>query len=82
MQVLTFFITHNHIAEAKSFLHNVIESVWLAWYTHNRLPDAGNRMQSVIQFAVLRTKSIYYEDSTSHLIGMLLECTAMLNMEK
>jgi hypothetical protein len=56
--------------------------VQIAHYTYQRIPDGRNRIESVIRFVVRKQKSVYYEDSTSHLFGMMLEYMALLGMEE
>jgi hypothetical protein len=79
---LNFLIRNGHKEPAMSYLRNVVDSILLGYRTHGRLPDGNNSMDSVIRLAVTRKKSVYYQDGTSHLFGMILEYTAILNMEE
>jgi hypothetical protein len=79
--VIRFLIDKGRREDAKSYLRNIITSIQIAYFTLKRLPDGRSRMESIIQYAVTKTKSVYYEDGTSHLLGILLELTAVLDME-
>lgn len=79
--VVNFLIENGRIEDAKAYLRNVQGSILIAQHTFRQLPDGKNRIESVIRYIVRRQKSIYYEDSTSHLFGMLLEYMAVLDMK-
>ena len=79
---LNFLIRNGHKEPAIRYLRNVVDSIMLGYRTHGRLPDGNNSMDSVIRLAVTRKKSVYYQDSTSHLFGMILEYIAILNLEE
>lgn len=79
--VLNFLIENERIEDAKAYLRNVQGSIQIAQQTYRRLPDGKNRIESIIRYVVRGQKSVYYEDSTSHLFGMLLEYMAVLNMK-
>lgn len=80
--VLYFLIRNSHTDEARIYMNNVIESVKLAYLMNKRLPDGRNQIESVIRYIVTGVKSIYYQDKTSHLFGMMSEFMAILNMEQ
>jgi hypothetical protein len=48
---------------------------------HKRLPDAANNIENVIKYIVTREKPIYYQDTTSPLLSVLLEYTVILDMQ-
>lgn len=50
-------------------------------YKKDKLPDGLNQLESVVRYIVASDKSIYYEDKTSHLFGILAEFIAILGME-
>lgn len=77
---LNFLIQHGRINDAKKYLRNVLSSIQLGFETHKRLPDGNNRLESVIQFIVTGKKSVYYQEQTSHLFGILFEYLATLDM--
>jgi len=68
--------------EARIYLRNVFQSIQIAYDTHKRLPDGRNHIESVVRLIASKQKSIFYEDKTSHLIGILFEFLAVLNMEE
>lgn len=70
------------VKEAKVYLAKVIESIMIAYEMNKRLPDGGNNLEVVIKYVVSNEKSVYYVDSTSLLMGMLLEYLAIFNMNK
>lgn len=78
---LNFLIENNRESDAKSYLRNVITSIQLAYNTHKRLPDGKSRIESVIQLVVTNKKSVYYEEHTSHLFGILFEYLCLLDMK-
>lgn len=82
VRTIKYLIENGKQDEAKAYLERVISSILIGYSTHGRIPDGRNRMESLIQYSVRHTKSVFYEDSTSHLVGMLLELTAVLDMEK
>jgi hypothetical protein len=49
---------------------------------YNRMPDANNDYESVIRFTVTGEKPIYYSDSTSPLLAVLMEYIAILNLKQ
>ncbi len=78
---LNFLIENSREGDAKSYLRNVITSIQLAYNTHKRLPDGRSRIESVIQLVVTNKKSVYYEEQTSHLFGILFEYLCLLDMK-
>lgn len=78
---INFLINRGKLEDARSYLRNVIRSIQLAFNTHRRLPDGRSRIESVIRFVIAGQKSIYYEDNTSHLFGILSEYLAVLEMQ-
>lgn len=79
--VLCFLISNSCLEEAKVFIRNLIQSLVLAHNVQKRLPDGRNQLESVIRYIVASDKSIYYEDKTSHLFGVLAEFIAILDMD-
>lgn len=68
--------------EAIKFLKIVIENLKIGYAVSKRLPDGGNNLDVVIRYILTGKKSVYYIDSTSLLMGMLIEFIAILGMEK
>lgn len=79
--ILCFLIKRSYLDEAKVFVRNLTESIKLVYKLQKRLPDGRNQIESVIRLVVTGSKSIYYEDKTSHLFGMIFEFIAILEME-
>lgn len=82
VSILKLFISFNKIESARNYLMNVIDNLINSKEQRNFLPDANNSIENVIRYTVTNTKPIYYEDSTSLLIGVLFEFLYYLDMEK
>jgi len=82
LQTVLFYIDNGFIDNAKKYIVNVFEQIILGKKYRGRLPDGNNNPQSLIRLTIRGEKSIYYEDRTSMLIGMLFELLAALGMEK
>ncbi len=80
--VLLMFVEHNDIASAKSYIRNISANLKWGKESYNRLPDANNSVENVIRLIVNQEKSVYYVDSTSLLIPVLLEFTAIFDLEE
>ncbi len=81
VDILLLLIENNEKERAKRYLKEVLGYVRYGKVTYNRLPDANNSMKSVIKFIVSNRKPIYYSDSTSPLMTVLLEFVAILDLE-
>jgi hypothetical protein len=79
--ILKYFIEKGKLDDAKTFLLNCITAIHLGYYTNKRLPDGRNSIDNIIRYAVRYEKSVYYEENTSHLLGMLYEYLAILGLE-
>lgn len=79
--VLNFFISCGRKGDAKTFLHHCIAAIVVGYRTYKRLPDGKNNIETVLRYIVSRQKSIYYEEKTSHLMAMLCDFIAILDME-
>ncbi len=82
VNILIFLIEQNDYKSARSYLSNIFTNLQWAKDSYNRLPDANNNIENVIRLIVKQEKSIYYSDSTSPLISVLLEFVALLNLEE
>ena len=49
---------------------------------YDRLPDANNSKKNIVKFMVTKEKPIYYSDTTSPLLAVLMEFIVILDMEK
>jgi hypothetical protein len=78
--VLNYFISCGRKADAKTFLQNCIAAIVVGYRTYKRLPDGKNNIETVLRYIVSRQKSIYYEEKTSHLMAILCDYLAMLDM--
>lgn len=81
VNIVNVFIKLDEIESARIYLRNVIGYIIFAKENNNRLPDASNNVQNLIKFFSTGIKPIYYIDSTSSLIVVLLELVYLLNME-
>lgn len=79
--VLDYFISCGHKEDAKTFLHSCIAAIVVGYRTYKRLPDGRNNIETVLRYIVSRRKSIYYEEKTSHLMAILCDYLAVLDME-
>ena len=82
IDITKLFIELGDFESARNYLSSVIFYIILGKERYDRLPDANNNEKSVIKLIVTKEKSIYYSDSTSPLIAVIMELIAILNMEK
>lgn len=82
VNIVNAFVKWDEIEEARIYLRNVIGYVQLGKENYNRLPDASNNIQNLIKYYSTGTKPVYYSDSTSSLIVVLLELLYLLKMEE
>lgn len=80
--VLDYFISIGRNDDAKAYLRNCIASLVVAWRTSSRLPDGRNQLESIIRYAVTNKKSVYYDEKTSHLMGMFFRYIGILDMKE
>lgn len=80
--ILNLYIKANDFVNAKFYLKEVL--IYLQWIKchFDYLPDANNDIENVIKLKVTGKKPIYYSDSTSPMLAILLEYTAILDMEE
>lgn len=67
---------------AKNYLSEILFYICLGKDKYDRLPDANNSERNVIKLITTKEKSIYYSDSTSPLLAVLMEFIAILDMEE
>lgn len=67
-------------AEAAAYLSKILDGIIIGKEVANRLPDAGNNIEVVVRYIVTGKKSVYFKESTSHLLGMIAEYFAVLGM--
>jgi len=78
---IDFLLKHARRDDAITLLRNAWAAIALGFRAFKRLPDGRNRVGSVIQLMATNKKSIYYEDKTSHLLAILLEYLAVLDLK-
>jgi hypothetical protein len=81
IDIINLLIEGNEIDNAKTYLNEVMEYIKFGKENHKRLPDAANNIENVIKYIVTREKPIYYQDTTSPLLSVLLEYTVILDMQ-
>ncbi|WP_036841311.1 hypothetical protein [Polaribacter sp. Hel_I_88] len=81
IDILIILIKNGELDEAKTYLKEVLAYIKLGKENHDRLPDANNSIENVIKFTVTRNKPVYYSDSTSPLLSVLVEFVAILGLE-
>lgn len=82
ISILNLFIDFGEVQNAKNYLKVVLQQLKAAKEMLGFIPDANNSIESVIKFTVTGVKPVYYSDSTSPLLTVLMEYTALLDMEK
>lgn len=82
IDLLLYFIEQNDEVSAQSYLNNILNNLRWGKESYDRLPDANNSIENVIKLIVTQQKSIYYSDSTSPLLTVLMEFIALLNLEQ
>lgn len=82
ISVLNLFIEFGEINNARSYLSLVLNQIQLTKNKFDYLPDANNNVQNVIKLIVTSIKPVYYSDTTSPLLTVLLEYLVILDMEE
>lgn len=82
MDTLNFFITGGKQEDAKEYLREILAYLHLRKSNHDILPDANNSIENVIKYTVNSVKPVYYSDSTSPILTVLMEYTAILDEEE
>ncbi len=81
IDTLLLLIKFDAKEEAKAYLNNVLAHIKWGKENHDRLPDASNSIENVVKFIITGEKSVFYSDSTSPLLAVLMEFVAILDME-
>lgn len=79
--ILNLLIECGQKEDAKGYLSSVLQQLKYAKEKLDFLPDANNSIENVIKLTVTGTKPIYYSDSTSPLLAVLMEYIALFDME-
>lgn len=82
IDVLNFNLILGDKQNAINYLQGVLSYIVLRKEKYNIMPDANNSYENVIRFTVTGEKPIYYSDSTSPLLAVLLEYIAILDLEE
>ncbi|MEP6261476.1 MAG: hypothetical protein ABJ092_07860 [Gillisia sp.] len=82
VNTIELFIQTDDIDSAKSYLKSVLATIHYRKKKSGMLPDANNSIQNVIKYTVTGTKPVYYSDSTSPLLAVLLEYIALFGLEE
>lgn len=81
INVLNLFIFLEDIEAAKKYLIEVCGYIVLRYKDYKILPDANNSISNVIKFTESRIKPIYYSDSTSPLLNVIMEYLVILDIK-
>lgn len=82
IDILNFYLILNDKTSAINYLRGVLSYIINGKEKYERLPDANNSYENVIRLTITGEKSIYYSDSTSPLLAVLLEYIAILDLEE
>jgi hypothetical protein len=75
------FIYNTNQEAGKKYLSDVFESIWLGYNANKRLPNSNNNVEGVIRYIITGKKNVFYNDNTSHLLGILFELLAVCDMK-
>jgi hypothetical protein len=79
---INLLIYFGDIESAKQYLLNILGYLKFLKRKYNKFPDASNNIESVIKYTVTSVKPVYYIDSISPLLAVLLEYIAILDLEQ
>lgn len=82
IDIINFYLLNDDKQSAINYLQLVLSYITFRKEKYNVLPDANNSYENVIRFTITGKKSVYYSDSTSSLLAVLLEYTVILNLEE
>lgn len=82
ISILNLFIAYGELQNAKNYLKLVLGQIKFTKEKLDFIPDANNSIQNVIKFTITGSKPVYYSDSTSPILTVLLEYLALLDMEE
>lgn len=80
--VINLFLELDDLHTSKEYLKAVIQNVIRRKNNSKFLPDANNSIENVIKLKVTGIKPVFYSDSTSPLLAMLLIYVAILDLEQ
>ncbi|OWP85062.1 hypothetical protein BWK59_02160 [Flavobacterium davisii] len=79
---INLLIYFGDIESAKQYLLNILGYLKFLKKNYNKFPDAANNIESVIKYTVTGIKPVYYIDSVSPLLAILMEYIAIFDLEK
>ncbi len=82
IDILNLYVLLSDKPSAINYFRGVLSYVINGKTKYGRLPDANNSYESVIRFTITKEKPVFYSDSTSPLLTVLLEYTVILDLEK
>lgn len=82
INILNLLIECGKVQDAKNYLNRILCQLKYAKEKNDFLPDANNSIENVIKLAVTGNKPVYYSDSTSPLLAVLMEYIALFDMEE
>ncbi|MEY3498358.1 MAG: hypothetical protein RL308_27 [Bacteroidota bacterium] len=82
MDTLNFLIESGELEDAKEYLREVLAYLQMRKSNHDILPDANNSIENVIKYSVNGFKPVFYSDSTSPILTVLMEYTVILEAEE
>lgn len=81
VNILNIYLKLNDKQSAVNYLQGVLSYIINGKEKYDRMPDANNSYENVIRFTIEKEKPVYYSDSTSPLLAVLLEYIAILDLE-
>lgn len=82
IDILNIFIHLNDKQSAINYLQGVLSYIINGKNKYDRMPDANNSYENVIRFTIEKEKPVYYSDTTSPLLAVLLEYIVILDLEE
>ncbi|MDV3846070.1 hypothetical protein CMT92_00170 [Elizabethkingia anophelis] len=82
IDILNLYIFLDDRQSAVNYLKGVLSYIINGKTKYGRMPDANNSYENIIRFTITGEKPVYYSDSTSPLLAVLLEYTVILNLEE
>lgn len=81
VDILNIYLLLDDKLSATNYLKGVLSYIMNGKKQYGRMPDANNSYENVIRFTITNEKPVYYSDSTSPLLSVLLEYVAILDLE-
>lgn len=79
---INLLIYFGDVESAKQYLLNILGYLKFLKKKYNKFPDAANNIESVIKYTVTGIKPVYYIDSVSPLLTIIMEYIAIFDLEK